>query len=86
MDNSTDYIVNTYATDDFISVCTDNIRALKKGQVAFVYRKDVLEKTKELCDEEKIEYEILKEDWYYTIINKNKKSQKEKFYRNKNGK
>lgn len=64
--------------DDFRSVCIDNVKALRKRQTTYIYKDDVLEKTKELCKRKGIKLYIKKEDDYYIVKNMNTDEENEK--------
>lgn len=75
MDNKYENII-----DDFKSVCSDNIKALKLGQTVFIYKDDVFFKTLELCNKENINVYYKKIDDYY-VVKKQQGNKKERFYR-----
>ena len=76
MDNNID-IATANLSDSFRLVCKDNIIALKDNQTIYIYKYDVLQETIDLCIKKGIKYEITKEDDYYIVRNKNKKSEVE---------
>ena len=75
----TDRPIYASEIDGFKTACLDNIRALSQKQTVFVYRNEVLEKTKELCQKKGIEIKINKEEDYYIIRNVEAKK-KDKLY------
>lgn len=76
---------NSTINDGFKTACMDNIRALSLKETVFIYRKEVLEKTKELCKEKGIDITINKVEDYYIVRNAEAKK-KDKFYTCKRGK
>ena len=70
-----DNIGNTL--DDFEAVCRDNFREIKSGKACYIYKDDVFQKTKDLCDESNVMYDVYKCDDYYSLTpRKTKKSKK----------
>ena len=57
--------VNHY--DEFETLCKINYRDIKNGKTCYIYVNDVLEHTKELCDKEKLKYNVEKVEDYYKV-------------------
>lgn len=54
--------------DDLENVCRDNFRQVRDNKGCYIYRKAVLDRTVELCEENNLNYKISNCEDYYTIV------------------
>lgn len=53
--------------DDLEYVCRDNFREIRDNKGCYIYRKAVLNRTIELCEEKNLNYKVASCEDYYAI-------------------